>query len=141
MKIDMQKRDEALKHGTFFGFVPHRLEIKEIPELNDFPFNVLFASFGIKNGARVMGSAVYNPDFSSFKKDEDKYSMQYRNGYGGDSWLRIDFDFKKRSWIGEKFVNGESAGIAFGSKWQMFFVHFTMLGLKNGEQCKFEPAA
>ncbi|KKR58926.1 MAG: hypothetical protein UT97_C0020G0017 [Parcubacteria group bacterium GW2011_GWC2_40_31] len=140
MEVDKEKRDEALKHGTFFGFVPHRLEIKEAPEFNDFPFNVLFSSFGMKDGARVRGSAVYNPDFSTFKKDGDKYSMQYRNGYEGDSWLRIDYDLEKKSWVGEKFVNGESAGMAFGSEWHMFFVHFTMLGLKNGERCMFEPA-
>ncbi len=138
MEMDMEKRDNALKHGTFFGFVPQRLEVEEVPELNDFPFNVLFVSFDVRDGVRVMGSAVYNPDFSSFKKDGDTYSMQYRNGYGGDSRLRIDYDFKKKSWIGEKFVSGESAGMAFGSEWQMFFVHFTMLGLKNGERCKFE---
>jgi len=97
MEIDKEKKDEALKRGTFFGFVPHRLEIKEAPELNDFPFNVLFSSFGMKDGARVMGSAVYNPDFSTFKKDGDKYSMQYRNGYEGDNWLRIDYDLEKKA--------------------------------------------
>ena len=127
-----------MDNGFFVSFVPRRLEFKDTPELNDFPFNVLFASFGTKDGASVMGSAVYNPDFSSFKKDEDKYSMQYRNGYGGNSWLHIDFDFKKKSWIGEKFVDGKSAGMAFGSEWQAFFVHFTMLGLADGEKCEFE---
>lgn len=123
----------------FLGFVPHRLEINEMPELNIFPLNVLFTSLGIKDGKQVMGDAIYNPDFSSFKRDGDKYSMQYRNGYGGDSWLRIDYDFKKKSWTGEKFVNGKSAGMAFGTQWQGFFVHFTMLGLTNGERCKFDP--
>lgn len=123
----------------FLGFVPHRLEIKDAPELSDFPLNVLFASLGIKDGKQVMGDAIYNPDFSTFKKNGEKYSMQYRNGYGGESWLRIEYDFKKKSWAGEKFVNGKSAGMAFGTQWQGFFVHFTMLGLANGERCKFDP--
>ena len=129
---------KSMNKDHFLGFVPHRLEIDGVPELNHFSFNVLFASFGIRDGEKVMGDAIYNPDFSSFKKDGEKYSMQYRNSYGGESWLRVDYDIKKESWVGEKFVNGESVGMAFGSEWQMFFVHFTMLGLKNGERCMFE---
>lgn len=127
-----------MNNHDFIGFVPHPLEIKERPELSVFPLNVLFGKYGIKNDENVMGTALYNPDLESYKQEEEQYSMKYHNAYGGDCWLLVNYDSAKKSYKGEKFVNGEFAGMAFGSEWKMFFVHFTMLGLKNGERCMFE---
>jgi hypothetical protein len=127
-----------MNNHDFIGFVPHPLEIEERPELNVFPLNVLFAKFGTKNGKNVIGTALYEPNLESFKREGEKYSMEYRNAYGGDCWLLVTYDSAEKSYKGEKFVNGKSVGMAFGKEWQMFFVHFTALGLINGEQCKFE---
>ena len=141
MTIDSKETQKAMEQGTFFSFVPRRLEIEGLPELSDFPFNVLFMSFTAESGVKLSGSALYNPNFYTFKKNGSKLSMQYRNTYGGESWLLIDYDSKNKSWVGEKFVNGKSIGMAYGHEWNVFFIHFTMLGLKNGELCKFDVVA
>ncbi|MDO8558058.1 MAG: hypothetical protein Q7S09_02605 [bacterium] len=129
--------EESLKKGVLFGFIPHNLEIAGRPELSVFPFNVMFAQYGTKEGKNVMGSAVYEPDWATFKREGTESSMTYRNSYGGDGYLVITHDGK--SYHGEKYVGGKSAGSADGGlDWKMFFVHFTALGLANGERCKFE---
>ncbi|MFA6095211.1 MAG: hypothetical protein WC757_05030 [Candidatus Paceibacterota bacterium] len=127
-----------MNNHDFIGFVPHPLEIKERPELDVFPFNVLFAKIGTRNGKNVMGTALYEPNLESFKREEDKCSMKYHNAYGGDCWLLVTYDLAKKSYMGEKFVNSKSVGISFGPEWKMFFVHFAILGLTNGERCEFE---
>ncbi len=129
---------ESIKKGTFYGFMPKRLEIPGLPQLGVFPFNVLFLSFGTKDCARVSGNAVYEPDFSTWTRNGDVVTMTYRNAYGGNHWLTISYDQKARRYAGEKFVNGKRIGMAYGSEWDMFFVHLTALGLSGGEQCLFE---
>lgn len=129
--------EDSLKRGVFFGFVPHRLEIEGRPEFNIFPFNVLFAQQTVKDGKTIRGHAVYEPDLASFKQDREKYSMYYHNAYGGHSWLIIEYDSVRKSYIGKKIVNDKDAGMACGTEWNMFFAHFTALGLTNGERCQF----
>lgn len=85
-----------------------------------------------------MGSALYEPNLESFKREGGKHSMEYHNTHGGKSRPVIEYDMLKKSYHGEKVVNEESAGMASGPEWKMFFVHFTMLGLTNGEMCEFE---
>jgi len=66
--------------------------------------------------------------------------MRYRNAYGGDCYLIICYDEKHKRYQGEKFVSGKLVGTAEGrDDWDEFFLHLTMLGLADGEQCKFEP--
>lgn len=120
------------------GFVPHRLNIKERPELNIFPQNVLFASQGIRNGKNVFGDALYEPDLKSYTRKHNESSLNYHSVYGGNHWLVVKYDFLEKRYQGEKFVNGKSVGQAYGLKWEMFFVHFTMLGLSVGERCRFD---
>ena len=129
-----------VSRGVLQAFVPNRLEIANMPDLNLFPFNVLFASYTVRDEKLFMGSAIYEPDLSSFKNEEGKYSMIYHNAYGGRGWLVIEYDLSKRSYFGEKFVNDKSVGKAVGMEWNMFFVHFTGLGLFDGEKSKIEPA-
>ncbi|MDD2753018.1 MAG: hypothetical protein PHT44_00130 [Candidatus Portnoybacteria bacterium] len=126
------------KNGSFCSFIPRRLEIKDRPELNNFPLNVLFAKRKIENGQLITGFALYEPDLTSLKKEGDEWSMNYHNVYGGDCWLRVVYDEEKHSYMGEKFIDGKSVVQAFGTKWDMFFIHFTMLGLANGERCEFK---
>lgn len=123
---------------TSSAFVPHRLEIPNKPEYSHFPVNVLFASYrnGNGNGRLQAGSAVYEPDFKSYRKEGDRSSMLYHNIYANDCYLRIYFDEKNRRYRGEKFINGKSVSLTEGGdNWELFFMHFTMLGLVEGEEC------
>jgi len=142
MKIDLKKRDEAMKRGTFYSYVPKHLEIPGKPELNKFPFNVLFASFAVKDGKNIMGSALYEPDFYTYEKKGDLCLMRYHNVYNVDknvSYLIIAYDEKNKIYRGNKYVNHELVGETEGrDDWNEFFIHFTMLGLSKGERCKFD---
>lgn len=141
MEIDPKKSKEAMERGTFFGFVPHRLEIKGFPQFDPFPFNVLFMSHSVKDGKQISGSALYEPDFHTFRKEGHLSLMRYHNVYGGDCYLLIAYDEKNKSYRGEKFVNGKSVGSADGGDdWHKFFIHLTMLGLAGGEKCEFGNA-
>lgn len=130
---------ESIKNGCLYGFIPHNLEIEGKPEFNVFPFNVMFMNFGTKDGARISGEAIYDPDLTSYVRENGKCTMKYHNAYGGNCWLLIAYDETNKSYFGEKFVNDESVGIAEGPQWDKFFIHFTMLGLADGEMCKFNP--
>jgi hypothetical protein len=127
------------KRGVLYAFIPNCLEINGRPELAVFPFNVVFAKYKKENGQTVMGAAVYEPDLASLKKTGEIYSMEYNNIYGGKNWLVIEYDANLKSYLGNKYVNGKSAGQATGIDWKMFFVHFTALGLSSGEQCESKP--
>jgi len=130
--------DEHRKRGVLYGFIPRRLKINDRPELNSFSFNVFFARYKLENEKLIMGIAIYEPDLMSLKKVGNEWSMNYHDVYGGDCWLVIIYDEVENSYVGKKFINGKSAGMAFGSQWNMFFIHFTTLGLADGEMCKFK---
>jgi len=137
MDIDPKEYKKAIERGTPLGFVPHRLEIAWKPELNLFPFNVMFQGHTTKDGQLITGTAIYEPNFCTYKKDGDISAMSYRNAYCGDCYLIICYDEKNQRYHGEKFVNGKYVGSADGgNNWQMFFVHLTMLGLVSGEHYK-----
>ena len=122
----------------FVGFVPKRMDIAESIMFH-FPQNVVFGKFGTRDGKNVFSTSLYKPDLDTYSEEGEKCSMKYLNAYGGDSWLLITYDSAKKSYKGEKFINGESVGMAFGPEWKMFFVHFTTLGLTNDERCLFSP--
>jgi hypothetical protein len=130
--------NEALSKGVQFGFIPCHLNIPDRPELGLFPLNVLFAKS--KNGENekiISATALYEPMLSTFKLDQKQCSMEYFNVYGHGSWLLITYDRKNDLYRGEKYVGETKVGGAWGKEWRMFFVHFTMLGLSDGEQCEF----
>lgn len=135
-----QKIRENKGRFTWFGFVPHRLEIKDFPEYNNFPFNILFVSCANINGVDTSGSAVYNPDFSTFQEDEEKQSMTYYNQYDNyRNWkVVIVYDKQKGSWDGTKYCKGEFMGGGGGAEWNMAFTHLTAIGVAEGERVKFE---
>lgn len=130
--------EEKLEQGIFFGFIPRHLEIDERPELNIFSLNVLFMRYKVENGKNIRASVTYEPDLKSYKQKGQKCSMKYNNIYGGDGCLVIEYDMLEKSYCGKKIVNKELVGMATGTEWHMFFIHFTLLGLFNGERCKFE---
>jgi hypothetical protein len=123
-------------------FVPYRLEVPNKPEYSHFPLNVLFVSFRNMDGRLQSGTALYEPNFDTYRKEGHLSSMRYHNIYSSECYLVVDYDEKDGRYRGEKFVNGKSAGSAYGGdNWQLFFTHFTMLGLVDGEGCKFEGVA
>lgn len=128
-----------MKRRAFLGFIPHRLEIKGLPDFYHFPFNVLFVSNTVKDGKHISGSALYEPDFHTYQKVEDLSLMRYHNIYGGDCYLMIGYDEKKKQYFGQKYINGKLVSYTDGGdNWQLFFAHLTMPGLAAGERCKFE---
>lgn len=140
MNIDHRTTEEALRRGTFTAFVPHRLEFSWKPEWNAFPFNVLFVSHTVKDGQKVTGSALYEPEFHMYKKEGQLSTMRYRNIYGNDCFIMISFDEEKKVYCGEKFINGKCVTITDGGDdWQLLFTHLTMTGLSAGERCLLEP--
>jgi len=130
--------EHGWRHGVPFAFIPHQLEIANHPELNVFPFNVMFAKYKVENGKTIMGTSLYEPDLGSFRQESSKYFMEYHNIYGANSWLEIEYDIAQKSYLGKKLVNKETVGMATGGDWKMFFIHFTALGLANGEHCEFK---
>ena len=139
MDINSNESKKTIEKVAFCGFVPCRLEIAEKPQFNNFPLNVLFVSYTVKDGQRISGTALYEPEFSTYQKDGHLNYMKYRNVYGGDCYLIISYNEEKKLYCGEKFMNGKLVGCADGgNNWNMFFTHLTMLGLANGERCKFD---
>ena len=131
------QRVRILKAPT--AFIPQRLEVADKPEYSLFPINVLFVSYRNMDGRFQAGSALYEPDLHTCRKEEHLSSMRYHKIFGGECYLEIDYDGKNRRYRGEKFVNGKSVGCTYGvDNWQLFFTHFTMLGLVDGERCRFE---
>lgn len=135
-----QKIIENKGQFTWFGFVPHRLEIEAFPEYSNFPFNILFVGFANIDGVDMSGSAVYKPDFSTFQEDEEKQSITYYNQFDNDrNWtVVINYDKQKGSWEGTKYFKGEYRGGGGGAEWNMAFAHLTAIGLAKGERVKFE---
>lgn len=139
MYIDKEKVKKAVESGISFSFIPRRLKIASSPQLSNFPFNVVFMKKKIKNGNLITGTALYEPDLDTFEKNDKIYLMRYHNIYGGDCYLVIAFDEIKKQHYGQKNINGRSVGFVDGERdWKLFFINFTMLGLSNGEKCRFE---
>jgi len=137
MNINKNKRRKALEDGNFFAFIPNRLEIKDRPELTNFPLNVMFMGFAVRENSHISGTALYEPVISSFKEESELQAMLYKNIYGEESWLYIQHEPALTKWTGKKFVSKRRVGMAVGTEWNQFFIHLTMLGLTNGERCRF----
>lgn len=131
-------REDAMKTGVFFGFIPRQLDIGGMPQFSKFPFNILFMKMKVEGGRQITGTALYEPEFHTFNKENYLSCMRYRNVYGGDNHVMIGYDDSGPSYCAKKFVNGEEVGMTEGSEWKMFFTHLTMLGISNGERCKFD---
>ena len=118
MEIDNEfkkRAGEALEEGVLFGYCPKHLVVEGREELWVFPLNILFSKFRTESdGSRTMGSAIYNPDLSTFITEKGQWSMTYRNQYGGDSHVIITITTFDLSYRGDKFVNGELVGSADG---------------------------
>jgi hypothetical protein len=130
--------NNALDKTAFYGFIPRALDIRDMPELIKFPFNILFMRTKIEGGKIITGTALYEPEFHTHNKENQLSCMRYRNAYGGNSYVMMGYDKSKPSYCGKKFVNDKEVGMAEGPEWKMFFTHLTMLGISNGERCRFD---
>ncbi|MEI7621697.1 MAG: hypothetical protein WCJ51_04135 [Candidatus Moraniibacteriota bacterium] len=124
------------------GFIPNELEIKDQQHFSDFPLNILFGSQAVIDGVHTIGTALYEPDFSSYVEDEKTKSMTYFNIYDvAMQWcVLLEYNKKEKSYTGKKYMNKELISEAIGSEWNNFFTRLTMVGLSKSEKCKFEKA-
>ena len=123
--------------GGFTAYVPFNLEVEGRPELSLFPRNVAFSKKKNVDGKTIMGSALYEPDLETFRVWQGKVSLRYHNIHGGNCWLVIEYG-PKYEYVGKKYINDKCVWESSGPGWKMFFVHFTMLGLADGERCEYE---
>jgi hypothetical protein len=138
--------DVAAPPLTKYYFIPKHLEIEGRPDLDPFPFNILFARFreGVRDGAwaSLAYTALYEPDIDTYDEQDTSEGrtalLTYRNAYGGDDHIVIEHSPGYFTYRGCKYVNGEEVGSALGKEWKMFFVHLEELGLVEGEICKVE---
>jgi hypothetical protein len=132
---NQHRRQRIKTPKTQIAFIPKRLAVANKPEYAHFPLNILFVSYRNKDGRLQSGTAFYEPDLQTYRKEGQLSSMRYHNIYGSECYLGIGYDEKNRWYRGEKFVDGKSVGSADGGdNWELFFTHFTMLGLAAGEK-------
>ena len=116
-------------------FVPKRLEIPDRPELNNFPFNIAFGTVTLADdNTERQETSVYEPDFTTFTQEGVEQKMKYYNNLNLERhfWAEIVYNTNDQSYVGTKYCGDKYAGMAFGKNWDMFFVHFTALGVTNG---------
>ncbi len=128
-----------IKNGSLYSFIPRPLAIEDRPELNVFSYNVFVAMYRInQEGKREMGSVVYEPDLTTYKRDGDIQTLSYLNKYNHDYKLVISYNSEIKTYRCDKFKGEENLGIALGNNWKQFFIHVGILGLANGETCLFQ---
>ena len=144
-KLDMNDP----KLSGFIGFIPKPLGLVDKPELSVFPFNVLIGRYTIKEGKKIFGSVLYEPDLSSLVLDsENNLILIYRNRYDRRYFLKLSIDKMLKKRTCEKYKETELLGTAYGvidwekkdESWSNFFLHVAALGLDDGERCIFSGA-
>lgn len=120
------------------AFIPNRLNIDIKPEISVLPYNVMFMSYTEKKGQLMTGTSIYSPDLSTYYSDDDEAVMIYRNNYGPNAYLIIEYIVKEDRYRGEKYIKNELVQTSLGKGWKGFFIHLTMGGLRKGEPCEFE---
>ena len=128
--------NEIRGRNNLTGFVPRELEIEDRPELSDFSKNILFANVFSSNGEVIIASSLYRPDFDSYRQEDGKKSLLYKNIHNSENTVRI-IRYAER-WEGEKIINDKPVLWASGRTWQQFFAQLTLIGLSQGERCKYE---
>ncbi len=130
----------SIDKDSLFVFLPTRLEIKERPELNVFPFNVFVSSHGLnEEGKMVVCSVFYDPDLSTYKDNGDIKSLSYKNIFNQDYKLIISFNAVKNTYSCAKYNKDKIVGCADGENdWKRFFLHVGLLGFAKGETYLFD---
>lgn len=144
-KLDMNDP----KLSGFVGFIPKPLGLVDKPELSVFPLNVLIGRYTIKEGKKILGSVLYEPDLSSLALDnENNLIFIYRSRHDSRYFLKLSIDKMLKKRTCEKYKEKESLGITYGiidwekqdESWNTFFLHVAALGLDDGERCIFSGA-
>lgn len=116
-------------------FVPNRLEIPDRPELNNFPFNIMFETICLTDdNTERRETSVYEPDFSTFRQEGAEQKMKYYNNLNLERhfWTEIVYNTSDQSYVGTKYCGDENIGSASGPSWDGFFIHLTSLGVGSG---------
>jgi hypothetical protein len=128
------------KNGTLYSFIPKPLAIEERPELNVFSYNILIAMHRRNlQGKLIMGSVIYEPDLTTYRRDGDIQALSYLNKYNPEYRLVISYNNETKSYRCDKFKGDENLGIAIGKDWKQFFFHVGIIGIANGETCMSSP--
>ena len=130
---------KTLTNPTPFAFIPCHLAIKDRPDLNVFPLNIMFMSLANIQGVDASGTSLYEPDLTSYRKNKRNVCMRYYNKYCNKDYINITYYFDKHNYEGTKYIKGKKLLTAHGKDWKTFFIHLTMNGLCIEEECKFKP--
>lgn len=117
-------------------FVPHRLEIPDRPELNNFPLNIAFGTICLTDDdAQRHETSLYEPDFQTFMQEGAEQKMKYYNNLNPERrfWVEIVYNTNDQTYVGTKYRDDKNIGSAYGTEWKIFFVHLTMLGVGSNQ--------
>ena len=113
-------------------FIPTRLEVADRPELNNFPFNILFSTITLADdNTQRQETSVYEPDFSTFIQEGSDQRMKYYNILNPERHFCVEivYNTDDQSYVGTKYRGDKRLGSATGPSWQGFFMHLTLLGV------------
>ncbi len=133
----IDKTQEALGK-EYLAFIPHELRIENRHELDVFPLNVMFAKNKQTETGLISAHSLYEPLINTYTVEGNTASMEYINIYSHSCYLKITYNYVTKSYSGDKFVKEKLVVSAVGPNWKTFFFQFTMLGLSDGERCKFD---
>ena len=68
--IDPDRARLARERGMTYLYIPRRLDVEGRPELSDFSLNVLLVSVRVVGGRHETGEALYEPELSTFTRDD-----------------------------------------------------------------------
>lgn len=131
--------EQTVTNSNPFAFIPRPLAVEDRPELSVLPLNVLYVSMANIDGVDTSATSLYEPNFTSYRKNKRTQCMRYYNTYRESDYIDITYFYSEKRYEGVKYVKGIEILSAYGKDWQTFFVHLTMNGLAKGEGCIFEP--
>lgn len=96
-------------------------------------------SIAIIDGLDTRGTAIYWPDLQAYRQSDFESSLRYFNQYGRQDYIDVQHSVEFGRYMGEKYIHGKNVATTYGTTWKSFFIHLTMTGLTEGEQCEFSP--
>jgi hypothetical protein len=119
------------------AFIPKPLTIHGQPELEVFSYNIMFMSYGVSDGQARTGTAIYIPDLTTYRQEEDVRYLTYVNTYMGQDYIDLRYHETDGRYEADKYVRGTHVSYTYGKDWQSFFLHLTAPGLSPREGCSF----
>ncbi len=138
-KKELEKhKDKIINCINGFGFIPQKLQIKDKPELDVFPLNIMFMNYRYYYGRLQSGVSLYEPALQSYEDIIDMQRLMYCNIYNPENKIIIVYYPENGKYVGYKYINGKCVQEACGPDWKLFFIHLTIIGPLSGERCKFK---